>query len=872
MERGLGTTVEQGLDHLLEAQNFAQPDFQRWEQELSNEALPIYERRHEIMQSLADNPITILVAETGAGKSTQAPLLALQLGFDSITITQPRRRAALNVADRLRFELGEKLSIPMADELVSVQTGAGRIGQRDARIKVVTDGLHLIRDGDKMDSQKSELWIIDEVHEANVNIELLLALGREKAARNPNFRMLVMSATMDKERLADYCTLPDGGRPPIIEVAGRMHEVEKREEAESDVAKEVIKAAQNIIDNPDDYEGAKTIQVFVAGKQEIKDTLDKLANTLPPHILQQAYMFGLHSKMPESAQAPAYEPVPGIKIIVQTKMGQTSMTIPGTRYVISSGQERRIELDDEGTPGLMLRGSTQDDLTQQAGRTGRTNPGIFILTRMDGKSNFISWASREQRPAPEIQRSELDRSTLFLAASGRDIGTFETLNTIAPISIERSHRRLRALSALDVDNSITAMGRRMNSYPASPSTAASMVAVEKSPLPVRNYMAAIAAIKEAGSLKYYERGGTTRWESLTHDITSDDLSELELFIAVQDMDEDQLRAHDIDSNNLIRAREQYRKIAKTAGADPDVKLGPPKAEEIEVVRQAILAGSLNNIYLPFGEGLYRHLGDSIVKREVSNRSVITGTQMPIVGTPRNVAIVRAGKPELKRIVEQSTEVSLHEIGRIATAFVKWEPTRFIMRNGSWMQEERQAVDIYSLGSREVPAEPSPLLRQAIIEHAKVSPGKHLKQLYEIKTTLEKLAHKAKEPVKQLSEDTINSLIDQATPESITDPSLIENNLRELMTDLELSLENFVTPARRERIARNAPPSIAAGTVSFGLRYARGKPIAKKWTVDKIADAPDDLALRDYRQVHFYYGHGLYTLPQLKKMLRDERLL
>jgi HrpA-like RNA helicase len=876
MIRDLGAVIDRYPDQLLAPTiPDQQQSFERWEQQLGNEQLPISAHKEEIIDSLVNSPVTILMAETGAGKSTQAAQYALEAGFENITITQPRRRAAINVSERIHVELSDKLGEIEANRLVSCQTGAGLEGLRDSKIRVVTDGLHLIRDGHDMEGQPRELWIIDEFHEANCNIELLVALGKEKLAINPNFRMLIMSATMEKEKLADYFTTADGTRPPVLEIEGHMYDVEHRQAPESTVAKEIVKAAAEITANPSAYDNANTIQVFVAGTQEIKDTIELLHSTLPQNVLQQAHIFGLHAKMSEPSQAPAYEDVEGIKIIVQTKMGQTSMTIPRTRYVISSGMERRNELDDEvnPNPGLMLRPCTQDDLTQQAGRTGRTSEGIFVLTKMDSHSSFIGWDKRDLRPAPEIQNSDIDKSTLFMAAIHRDIAHLDTYNDIDPIIIEHSKHRLYVLGALDASGTITAKGKAMNFYPAAPSSSASMYEVEKLPLLIRNFMAAIVAAKEAGGVRLFGRDVTKRWEGLTQETTSDSLADLDLFVAIQDMTYEEMAEYDLDVNNIIRAREQYRKIAKQAGADPNLKLGVPKEDERQLLREAILAGSINKIYLPIGEGRYRLLGKSAIRREISNRSVVFGSNSPMVGEPRRVAIVRAGVPEIKQIIEEPTEVSLAAIGRIATHLTKWEPSRFVIgRNGQWMQEERHALDIYTLDTRLRPAVPSPLLRSAIMEHVKLNPGKHLAGLYTVKSTLEKLAHKAKGPVNQLTQDQINVLIDEATPADISDPSFIEDNLRKLIADKNIRLDDFVSSERQARIINDAPPSITVRDISFGLRYVKGKPIAKKWTFDKIQNAPDDLALGDYRQIYFNYGEGLYSLPQLKKILRDQRLI
>ncbi len=873
MNRDSSLVITQEFNlNLLEA---APASIEIREAELGNPNLPIYARKQEIIDTFQTNAITILVAKTGAGKSTQVPQYALEAGFDTVYLTQPRRRAAMNVAERVQAELGDVLGEARAAELVSHQTGAGLEGPRDARIKVVTDGLHLNREGRDLSDRHNELWIIDEVHEWNENLEMLVALGKQRHAENPNFKMLIMSATMDKDRLAEYLADEQGVQPPIIEVEGSMYDVEYREEALSTVAKETFKAAEAIAKNPDAYAGANTIQVFVAGKGEITDTIDKLRSTLPAELLQQTSLIPLDAKMMPHDQAPAYEDINGIKIVVQTKIGQTSMTIPRTRYVISSGLERRPEMDEEGTSALMLGLISQDDIDQQMGRTGRTSEGIFILTKMDERQSFVSRGNREPHQTPEILRSNIDRWTLFLATIGQNIRQFDTYHDVEPVSIERSLRRVIALGAMDADGAVTAIGRRMSELPLGLPMGRSVVHAERHFSAVSGYMAAIAAAKEVGGLRLFERGGTRRWKALSDEASSDHLAQLDIFIAIQDMKAEDMHTYDLDVNNVIRAREHYLKVAKRLGSDPYKPLLPPTLEERMMLRECLAAGSINSVYLPAGEGLYRHLGESVVPREISNRSVALGSRMAVVGEPRNVQIVRRGNAEIKHIIEDVTEITVADIGRLATHLTRWKPMGFTLRGGRFMQVEQQLLDTIVLSSREVVAEPSPILRAAIIEHVKVSPGNNLTELYRIKRSIEKLAHKAKGQVSRLTEDMINAYIYAAAPDDVTDPSLIENNLRLMIEAENITLDKFVSAEQRAHIMDNAPSAKTINDVSFGLRYVNGKAVVKRFNLDMIQRLGDDvstISLDDGRELYFYHNDKHYTFRQLKKVLQNEGLL
>lgn len=842
--------------------------------DLGNKELPIYVEKPLITETLQANAITVLTAPMGAGKSTQVAQYALEAGFQTVFVTQPRRRAAANVAERIAVELSEVVGSVVAAELVSYQTGAGLVGPRDARIKVVTDGIHLNREGRADSESDDELWIIDEVHEWNENLEMLVLLGKQRRDSNPNFKMLLMSGTLDAEALAEYLRDDDGNLPPVIEVAGRAFNVEYKEEPLSTVSKEAVKAALDIFENPDTFGGANTIQVFAEGKAEISDIIDKIRTLLPHDVLQQTTMIPLDARMTPDRQAPAYEDMPGIKIVVQTKMGETSMTIPRTRYVISTGMERRIELDDEDSQGLLRLPISQDNIEQQMGRTGRTCDGIGILTRLDEKTKFLSKADRDKHPVPEILRGDIDRLTLFWAALGKDIGEQDFYHPVEVARIERSKQRVQTLGGIDEAGRITTIGERMSELPLRLPMGRAMVHAERNHPQVVSYMAAIAAAKEVGGLRLFERDGTKRWETLTSEITSDHLAQLDIFIAIQTMSLAEMHDYDLDTNNVLLAREQYKKVSKRSGVDGYKPLLPPTLDERAQLRECIAAGLVNSMYMPAGDGRYRLLGNSVVLREVSNRSVTLGSRSALVGDPRRVQIIRAGQSEMKQIIEDVTEVTAAQIGKIATHLTHWEPNGFTQRGGKFMQVEKQLLATTVLKTREVAAEPSPLLRAAVIEHVKVSPGTHLTELYKIKRAIEKLAHKSKFPIRRLTEDAIVDLIERAAPDTVNDPSLVDNNLRIIMGERDITLDSYVSAEHREQIIADAPPAITIGDISLGLEYVQGVAIVKRYTFEAIEtiEGMENINLADGRQVHFIHAGKRLTFQQLKKRLRDEDLI
>ena len=836
---------------------------------LGNNTLPVFPYRHEIVEAVKNNPFTIIVAETGAGKSTQVPQFLLDAGWDKVYLTQPRRAAARNVYDRVRSEVGSVLGGPEGDSLVSYQTAGERDGPEDARVKVVTDGLHLVRELHDIGVEENDVLIIDEVHEWNANIEVLVAWVKQAVVEKPNLRVVIMSATMDAERLANYFSEVTYNVPPIIEVPGRNFHVERAEKPESTVVDEVLQAVENI--RFDQTVGENTqngILAFLPGKREIQDTIDEIRRRLPPHLAKDAAILPLHAKLTAAEQQAAFRSYPGVKIVVATDVAQTSLTIPDIKYVIDSGYQRRMELDSEGVQGLVLHPISQADCDQRAGRAGRVSDGFYILTRLDAKTKHVPYIGRDKYPTAEILRTDIVRNTLRVAGVGLDIAELGLYHPVDGRFIEQAKETLQMLGALDEQGVITAVGKMMNQYPVQATSARMLVETRQYPETVRAYMAAITASKEVGGLPYFAYNAGKRWKDLTEETSSDLLAQLDIFIAIQDMTETQLKSYDLDLNNVERAREQFRKIAKLSGATAGTLL-PPTEQEREDLRQCMYAGLVTSIYRFNGAGTYTRVGKADTPREISSRSTVDGTPQLVVGDAYRVEYVKGGERITKHIIENVTAATLSGIGRVAAGLSEWATDGYNMRGGKYVEVRRQHLFGMDLGvTIEVPAEPSPRLRETIIAHAIEHAGPQLARLRAIKKEIEELAHLAKDPIPRMTHDQIIGLIHEAAPADITDPSVVDNNLRLLMVERGISLDAFVSEKRRDRILRNAPSHIEAGDLSLDVMYRNSRPFVRQqdWRTKDLSGLRDEVFLKDGRQVYFMFGNKKCSLLELQGRL------
>ncbi|MDB5186145.1 MAG: hypothetical protein JWL85_668 [Candidatus Saccharibacteria bacterium] len=835
--------------------------------ELGNESLPVYAYRNEILNAVKENSVTVIVAETGAGKSTQVPQFLLDAGWDNVYLTQPRRAAARNVFERIRSEISAVKGKPEGEALVSYQTAGEREGPADAGIKVVTDGLQLVRELNNSGSEKNDVLIIDEVHEWNANVEVLVAWVKRAIQEKPNLRVVIMSATMDADRLANYFGEVCVKTPPIVEVPGRTYHVERSEKPESTVVDEVLKAAQEIhTAGKKDRSESNGILVFEPGKREINDTIDEIRRRLPPDIARVATVLPLHAKLSIEEQQAAFRKYPGVKIIVATDVAQTSLTIPDVKYVIDSGYQRRMELDNEGAQGLVLHAISQADCDQRAGRAGRVSDGFYILTRLDAKTPHVPYIARDKYPLAEILRTDIIRNTLRIAGVGLDIASLDLYHPVEPHFIKQAQTTLHTLGALDKHNIITPIGKQMDQFPVRASSARMMVEAGRFSERTRAYMAAIVAAKEVGGLPYFAYNVGKEWKNLTEETSSDLLAQLDIFIAIQDMDEAEMKEHDLDLHNITRAREQYRKIAKYANALQET-LAPPTPQEREDLKQCIYAGLITSVYKYNGNRTYIHVGNPDTPRHISNRSLVSGSPQIVVGDAYRVEYSANGGREVKHIIEHATAATLSDIGRIATHLTQWKSDGFTLRGGKFVDVRRLSLFDIDLGmSEERVAQPSPQLRETIIAHVLENAGPQQSKLRALKKQLEELAHRAKDHVPQLTHDQMVELVKEATPDDVTDPSVVDNNLRLIMLERGISLESFVSHERQERIAHSAPEMVTINDVKLRLTYRNKHPLVRRPNPRDIAQLKEEIFLEDGRQVYFVFDGRTSTLFELQEKL------
>ncbi len=435
--------------------------------------LPIHTLREPLRNAWTTHRSLVLVAPTGSGKTTQVCQMMHEDGVmqgKRIVILQPRRVAARSVARRVAEEMGSELGAQVGyqvrfDERLSSET----------KIAFVTEGILLRWLQSDPDLSDVGAVLFDEFHERNVMSDVALALcKRLQHERRPDLRLIVMSATLDAQPVADY--LSNGSPCPTLVSQGRSYPVDIHYQDWDDDSPVWERAAQRTVDVLSQSD-AGDVLVFMPGMFEIQRTMDEIRRRWRETISKREMpaLLALHGEMPPRDQDRAFAPHDGRRVIVATNVAETSITLPNIRFVVDSGQARVDRHDPtRGVNTLHIEPISQASADQRAGRAGRVAPGQC----------FRLWSRRqhEHRPlknTPEVQRTELSSSLLLLHSLGViDVAHFDFLEKPEPGRLRAASDLLEMLGAVS-DGRITEMGRRMARIPAHPRFARMLIEAER---------------------------------------------------------------------------------------------------------------------------------------------------------------------------------------------------------------------------------------------------------------------------------------------------------------------------------------------------------------------------------------------------------
>jgi ATP-dependent helicase HrpA len=582
--------------------------------------LPVSQRRDDIARAIRDNQVVIIAGATGSGKTTQLPKICLELGRENIGHTQPRRLAARTIAERIAEELGQEVG-----QTVGYQVRfTDQVGP-DTRIKLMTDGILLNEMHRDRMLQKYDTIIIDEAHERSLNIDFLLGYLRQLLPQRPDLKLIITSATIDPQSFAAHFAKPDGTPAPIIEVSGRTYPVEIRyrplvaeamdddelTDAAPTVDRDYIEGISAALDELE-RESNGDVLVFLSGETEIRDAADALqgkyassGRTSPTEILP------LYGRLSSADQHRVFQPstVAGVRrrIVLATNVAETSLTVPGIRYVIDAGTARisRYSVRSK-VQRLPIEAISQASANQRSGRSGRTSDGIAI--RLYSEEDFTR---RPEYTEPEILRTNLAAVILQMISLGLgDIAAFPFLTPPDSRGIKDGLDLLAELGAVAPGtvgtgvSKLTRIGQQLAKLPIDPRFGR-MVIESKTQAVSREVMAIVSGltIQDPRERPLERRAQADQQHARFADPTSDFLSLLNLwnYLEAQQKELGSSAFRRLCKNeflNYLRVREwqdvykQLRQLAKPLG----LHIGDPSVNP-DGIHRSLLAGLLSHIGL-----------------------------------------------------------------------------------------------------------------------------------------------------------------------------------------------------------------------------------------------------------------------------------
>ena len=450
--------------------------------------LPVHEKLEEIKKAIAENQVTIICGETGSGKTTQLPKICLELGRGAAGLighTQPRRLAARSVAERIAEELKSEIG-----SAVGYKVRFTDHTSRDACVKLMTDGILLAETQTDRYLAAYDTIIIDEAHERSLNIDFLLGYLKQLLPRRPDLKVIITSATIDAERFSQHFN-----GAPVLEVSGRTYPVEilyrpltskDEDDAEVELTDAIVDAADELAQH-----GEGDILVFLPGEREIREAAEALRKST---LRRNDEILPLFARLSHAEQHKIFHPS-GAKrrIVLATNVAETSLTVPGIKYVIDTGLARVKRYSARAkVEQLHVEKISQAAARQRSGRCGRVSAGVCI--RLFSEEDFNS---RPEFTDPEIVRSNLAAVILRMAALKLgDVAAFPFLEAPDQRYINDGFQVLLELGAVNEHNGLTKLGEQMAHLPIDPKIARILLAAKK-----HDCMAEILVIASALSIQ-----------------------------------------------------------------------------------------------------------------------------------------------------------------------------------------------------------------------------------------------------------------------------------------------------------------------------------------------------------------------------------
>ncbi|MDP1535839.1 MAG: ATP-dependent RNA helicase HrpA [Burkholderiales bacterium] len=803
--------------------------------------LPVVARRADIARAIAENPVVIVCGETGSGKTTQLPKICLELkrGVSGlIGHTQPRRIAARTVATRIAHELKSPLGhavgykVRFSDKLSA-----------NTYIKLMTDGILLAETQGDRDLRAYDTLIIDEAHERSLNIDFLLGYLKRLLPRRPDLKVIVTSATIDAERFSEHFAMK--GKPaPVIEVSGRTYPVEvryhplARDKAADDNADErdldeaIVDAVAELWREPSGKNAGGDVLVFLPGEREIREA----AEALRKHHPRGADILPLYARLSFEEQDRVFKSGGARRIVLATNVAETSLTVPGIRYVVDTGLARinRYSYRNK-VEQLQIEKIARASADQRAGRCGRVAAGIAI--RLYAEDDYTA---RPQYTDPEILRSSLAHVILRMKALRiGDVEDFPFLEAPTPRMIADGYQLLAELGAVDAQKQLTPVGWQLAKFPIDPRIARMIIAAKQ-----ENCLHEVLIIASALSVQDPRERPFERAEAAdrAHAQFADDKSDFMAYLKLWDFFGESIKhkksnrklAQDLAEQFLSQRRlREWRDIhGQLAALVAELGMHPNETPAThEQIHRALLAGLLGNIGFRNEEGEY--LGARGIKF-----TIFPGSGLRKAGNANSAKWVMAGE------LVDTARLYARSVARIDPEWIEPLAPDLVERHyfdPHWERERAmvtayERVTLYGLTivpkrrvhygainpavSREI------FIRQALVAGDYITPAKFIKKNQELIKEVQELEHKARKRDVLVSDEVIFAFYDALIPQDIVNGAGFEKWRREVeqkdAAHLLLTRDYLMRHAAADITEAQFPDSVRvgenAGEIELKLTY------------------------------------------------------
>ncbi|WP_027362983.1 ATP-dependent RNA helicase HrpA [Desulfospira joergensenii] len=823
-----------------------------------NPDLPITGKKEEIIRAVQENPVIIISGETGSGKTTQIPKFCLEAGRGTagmIGCTQPRRIAAINVAKRIAFELNQPLGRSVGYKIrFDDKTPA------HAHIKLMTDGILLAETQQDRFLTQYDTLIVDEAHERSLNIDFTLGLLRRLIKQRKDLKLIITSATIDTQKFSAAFD-----RAPVIEVSGRMFPVEtlyrpmidSQGETQDDQA--YVEAAAAEAEALISRTRSGDILIFMPTEQDIGETMEILRGKNHPGVS----ILPLFARLSAKEQARVFSSSPGRKVIVSTNVAETSLTIPGIRYVVDTGLARIPSYSPRTrTTALPVQAISQSSANQRLGRCGRVENGVCI--RLFDEEDF---SGRPFFTAPEILRSNLAEVILrMISLNLGDVAEFPFIDPPAPKSIRDGFDTLMELSAIRAKKissknvrtngdkkgkkayELTRTGRLMAKIPVDPKLSRILIEAQKNAcLKEAVVIVTALAISDVRQRPADKAQAADQKHGLFRDPSSDFITLLNIWNAYKEVEKKlQTRSklkkfctdHFLSFKRIREWQDIHRQITRMLrehGFSPDQSLDPPKSSIGLKSKEFELGGPL---YIALHKSLLAgYLGHIAHKKEKNIFNATKGRQAMIF--PGSGLFNRAGSWIVAAEFVKTTQLFARGVANIDPAWLEEvgkEICTYTYSNPRWEKKRGEVVadeQVSLFGLIIVSGRPRAygrinpdeageiFIRQALIQGQTHMRFKFMDNNQSLMEDLEDLENKTRQRDILASEEDIFLFYQSRLPRPFFNIRTFARYIKELEDDafLHMSLEELQRSRVNEEKLALFPDTLETEQGRFALEYA-----------------------------------------------------